>query len=133
MTSKIMNHFGVAFVRVWILASALLITPQGFCVGTWTPLVNRAPGSVGLLLLLSDGTVMAANNPAGVVGLDFGNAWSRLKPDAHGSYVNGSWNSAAPMHDSRLFYSSAVLRDGRVFVAGGEYGSGTATAEVYNP
>jgi hypothetical protein len=37
------------------------------------------------------------------------------------------------MHDTRFAYSSAVLRDGRVFVAGGEYGTGTATAEVYDP
>jgi hypothetical protein len=37
------------------------------------------------------------------------------------------------MHDTRFAYSSVVLRDGRVFVAGGEYGTGTATAEVYDP
>ena len=40
------------------------------------------------------------------------------------------------MHFTRLYYASAVLRDGRVFVAGGEYsnaGSETNTAEIYDP
>ena len=77
------------------------------------------------MLLLSDGTVMAENNG--------GNAWYRLKPDSHGSYVNGTWSSLASMHDTRLYFSSDVLRDGRVFVGGAEYGSGTNTAEVYDP
>ena len=37
------------------------------------------------------------------------------------------------MNDTRLFFSSAVLKDGRVFVAGGEYGTGGAKAEIYDP
>ena len=37
------------------------------------------------------------------------------------------------MNDTRLFYSLDVLQDGRVFVAGGEYGTGGAKAEVYDP
>ena len=37
------------------------------------------------------------------------------------------------MHDTRYDFSSDVLTDGRVFVAGGEYGTGKATAEVYDP
>jgi hypothetical protein len=40
------------------------------------------------------------------------------------------------MAHSRLYYASAVLADGRVFVAGGEYsdaGSDTSTAEIYDP
>src|ERR1051325_3700792 len=93
--------------------------------GTWTTLVRAAPGSVDTMLLLSDGTVMAAN--AG------GSVWYRLTPDIHGSYVNGTWTTLAAMHDTRLYYSSAVLRDGRVFVAGGEYGTGTSNGEVYDP
>jgi hypothetical protein len=34
---------------------------------------------------------------------------------------------------TRRFFASAVLQDGRVLVAGGEYGTGWGTAEVYNP
>ncbi len=94
--------------------------------GTWTPLLHSPPGSPGLMLLLSDGTVMAA--PAGASA-----SWFRLTPDVHGSYVNGSWTLLAPSHDTRLYFASEVLRDGRVFVAGGEYGTGGPGAEVYDP
>jgi hypothetical protein len=98
-------------------------------VGTWTPLANRAPGGIETMLLLSDGTVMAEG------GDDTPTAtWYRLTPDATGSYANGRWTSdIAAMHYTRLYYSSDVLPDGRVFVAGGEYGTGTTNAEVYDP
>jgi hypothetical protein len=93
--------------------------------GVWARLARTAPSGIELMLLLPDGTVMAAD--AG------GNAWYRLSPDNHGSYVNGTWTTLASMHDTRLYYSSDVLTDGRVFVAGAEYGSGTNSAEVYDP
>ncbi len=106
--------------------------------GTWTPLVRRPPGPVQLLLLLSDGTVMAKSLSGGSDGN--GNAWYKLTPDNHGSYVNGTWTTLASMHDTRLYFSSQVLMDGRVFVAGGEYPQdepngiiGRATAEIYDP
>jgi len=78
------------------------------------------------MLLLSDGTVMAANASVSAV-------WYQLTPDRNGSYVNGTWSTLASMHDTRLYYSSAVLTDGRVFVAGGESGTGAKQAEVYDP
>jgi hypothetical protein len=74
--------------------------------------------------LLPDGTVMCANGAA---------AWCRLTPDSHGSYVHGTWSMLASSIDTRLYYASQVLRDGRVFVAGGEYGTGGPHAEVYDP
>jgi hypothetical protein len=77
------------------------------------------------MLLLSDGTVMAQNGGT--------TSWYRLSPDSSGSYANGAWSTRAPMSYSRLSYSSAVLQDGRVFVAGGEFGNGTTNAEVYTP
>ena len=104
------------------------IASVGFA-GTWTPLVRTAPDAVNLMLLLPDGTVMAANQPSS----DYGDTWYQLTPDSHGSYVNGTWTTLTSMADTRLYYSSAVLRDGRVFVAGGEYGTGTANAEIYDP
>ena len=70
------------------------------------------------MLLLPDGTVMAANS-------DESNAWYRLTP-IHGGYVTGTWTTLAAMHDTRLYYSSEVLTNGQVFVAGSEYGTGTA-------
>ena len=100
--------------------------------GVWTPLNNMAPDTnVGVMLLLSDGTVMAKTISCACDTI--GNVWDKLTPDSTGSYINGTWSRLSPMHDTRLYFASQVLKDGRVFVAGGEYGSGKYTAETYNP
>jgi hypothetical protein len=96
--------------------------------GTWKALSQPPPFAASTMLLLTDGTVMCQE--AGGVG------WWRLAPDAYGSYLEGSWSRLAPMRYSRLYYASAVLADGRVLVAGGEYssaGSETTAAEIYHP
>ena len=103
-------------------ALAALLALGAQAAGTWTTLTNPNVPSGQHPMLLSDGTVIFLGQPC-----------SRLTPDIHGSYVNGTWSSLAPMHDSRTFYSSQVLRDGRVFVSGGEYGSGANLAEMYDP
>lgn len=114
--------------RSLLLVSAVLLWPGlAFAVGSWTPLVNYPSEGIGHMLLLPDGTVMAQG------GYGLGTNWFRLTPDIHGSYVNGTWTNLAPMHDTREYYSSDVLPDGRVFVAGGEYGTGFTNAEIYNP
>ena len=97
--------------------------------GSWTRLAHAAPSMIGTMVLLSDGTVLAEGG--GTV-----NTWYKLTPDASGSYVNGTWSNLASMHHTRLYMASNVLRDGRVFVAGGEYsdaGGETNTAETYDP
>ena len=100
--------------------------------GSWTSLTNVAPdANVGVMLLLSDGTVMAKTITCACDTI--GNVWDKLTPDSTGSYINGTWSTLAPMHDTRLYFASQVLKDGRVFVAGGEYGSGGSKAETYNP
>jgi hypothetical protein len=109
-----------------LAVSILLWASRALAVGTWTQVAHPAPGQVSLMLLLSDGTVMAANSVTS-------SNWYRLTPDIHGSYVNGTWSTLAAMRDTRLYYSSEILTDGRVFVAGGEDGTGTARAEVYDP
>jgi hypothetical protein len=76
--------------------------------------------------LLSDGTVLIADDT-------YTQPWFRLKPDATGSYVNGVWSLAPDMHDTRLYFPSQMLSDGRLFVAGGEFGNGTRTAEIFDP
>jgi hypothetical protein len=117
---------GIRHPFAWILvAGGLLLPGRQAMGGTWTPLVNLAPGSIGTMLLLTDGTVMAQNGS--------GVGWCRLTPDMNGSYVNGTWSTMASMNSTRLYYSSDVLRDGRVLVAGGEYGTGTTNSEVYDP
>jgi hypothetical protein len=96
--------------------------------GTWQALRNQPTFSASTMLLLTDGTVMCQETDA--------RNWWRLTPDSSGDYVNGSWSQLAPMQHSRLYYASAVLADGRVLVAGGEYsdaGSDTNTAEIFSP
>ena len=119
--------------RLASLAMGLMISPAALAVLPWTPLANTAPGGVGLMLLLSDGTVMAASrvaDPAEVPPSSGSRIWYRLTPDIHGSYINGTWTTLNSMRDTRLWYSSAVLRDGRVLIAGAEYGTGGSTAEI---
>jgi regulation of enolase protein 1 (concanavalin A-like superfamily) len=96
--------------------------------GTWTKLANAAPGSVGTMMLLPNGSVMTTLD-----GDSPGSDWGLLTPNASGSYINGTWARLANANDTRLFDASQVLQDGRVFVAGGEYGTGAATGETYNP
>lgn len=91
--------------------------------GTWAPLASGPPVGVNNCLLLSDGTVMGMNGAGQCV---------RLTPDIHGSYVNGTWTSMPTMNNDRLFFSSDLLTNGNVYVAGGEYGSGRNLAELYN-
>jgi hypothetical protein len=123
---------GRRWLGVLLAIWGLLIPSRAMAAGTWTPLTHNAPSSVDLMLLLSDGTVMVQRS-------NISSTWYRLTPDIHGSYVNGTWTTLAAMHDARLYFSSQVLKDGRVFVAGGEYGSAgihspnSKTAEVYDP
>lgn len=98
--------------------------------GTWQALnaflTPPAPFNVGVMLLLTDGRVMA-HSPGTP-------DWAALSPDDSGSYHSGIWSKLAPLPNSKnipkskggptyapTFFSSAVLADGTVFVAGGEY------------
>ena len=118
------------YFAILLLPLCLLIT--GLSHGQWTPLTNQAPNAnLGVMLLLSNGTVMCKSDAGGDDGI--GNTWNLLTPDSHGSYANGTWSTLAPMAKTRLYFSSQVLKDGRVFVAGGEYGTGGNYGEVYDP
>lgn len=118
-----------SLVPAALFATVVFMPKPAEAVGTWTRLSRSAPEAVELMLLMPDGTVMAASQG----GSSGGQGWFKLTPDSHGSYINGTWTTLASMHYTRLYYASDVLRDGRVFVAGAEYGTGTNSAEVYNP
>ena len=123
---RVAPHAGLFSWLGLLLAILGLLAPErAGAVGTWTTLAATAPDYIGLMLLLSDGTVMAQNYQS--------NKWYRLTPDIHGSYNNGTWSNMPSMYYSRGYCSMQVLKDGRVFVAGGEYGNGQATSEVYDP
>ena len=111
-------------------------------MASWGPLTTPSAVAVDTMLLLTDGGVMCHV---------YGTAnWHKLVPDAQGDYVNGTWQSLASMPanapttqngptDAPLYYASAVLKDGRVFVAGGEYNVNYASGvdllavEIYDP
>ena len=104
--------------------------------GTWKKL-KKPPGfQASTMLLLTDGSVMCQQSG--------GLSWSRLVTDQTGDYVNGTWTAIAPMINTRLYYASAVLGDGRVIVGGGEYSNAgtvdgtsiqneTNRCEMYDP
>src|SRR5258706_1699457 len=106
-----------------LLLLALAAPCQSQAGGTWAPLAHAPPFGLNVALLAGDGTVMCG---------DGGSGWYRLTPDNHGSYHDGTWTPMAASHYSRLFYSSQVLTNGNLYVAGGEYGTGTKHAELYN-
>ena len=94
-------------------------------------LAHPAPESAITQLLLTDGRVL-------VQGFSENNWWT-LTPDNTGSYVNGTWTQVAslPAGYTPLYVASAVLADGRVVIAGGEYLNGsfsfTNKSAIYDP
>jgi hypothetical protein len=116
----------ITLVFPLLIAWAMLRSNPAGAAG-WVPLANKAPDAIGVVLLLSDGTVMCSDANSST------NTWYRLTPDAYGSYVNGAWSSLASANYGRALFAADVLPDGRVFVAGGEYGTGITNAEIYDP
>jgi autotransporter-associated beta strand protein len=120
----ILRSVSILLIR-WLIVLGAIMPWSGRAAGTWTLVGNQPPGGTSIMLLLPDGTVMCQNSGTAT--------WYRLTPDIHGSYLNGTWTTLAPMHYTRRYYSAQVLRNGKVLVAGAEYGSGGATAEIYDP
>ena len=92
---------------------------------------NPPPDGTALTLLLTDGRVLAQ-------GAKYSDWWL-LTPDDTGSYVNGTWSAAAslPSGYAPFAFASAVLKDGRVLIEGGEYNHTafalTNLGAVYDP
>lgn len=115
------------------VVSTLFLHLSLFAQGTWNTLINRAPDyNGGVIILLTNGTVMCLTEDSSGYSPGIGNTWDLLTPDSTGSYLNGTWTKLPPMHDTRLYCATWVMPDGNVYVAGGEYGSGASTGEVYN-
>ena len=117
-------------------ATSTPIFVQEHLAWTWTPLTNQAPYNAGgVMLLMTDGSVVCKSFGGGTSG--YGDIWNVLTPDAHGSYINGTWSALPPMISDRYSASSCILKDGRLYSAGGEYGTdGTQRGwhgEVYDP
>jgi hypothetical protein len=113
-------------------------------MASWNALSNQPSFSADTMLLLTDGTVMCHQ--------ELSANWFRLTPDSTGSFAKGSWSSLASLPNNPaitaaqngpanapLYFASAVLRDGRVYMAGGEYNVSGGTpvdmgpAQIYDP
>ena len=109
---------------VWLVV--LMLAPnRGLAVGNWAPITNSTDYNPGHMLLLSDGSVMIIDFVSTTI--------HRLTPDGQGHYLNGQWSTLNSMAFSREDFSSDVLANGMVFVAGGEHGTGGTNAEIFNP
>ncbi|MDB5343858.1 MAG: hypothetical protein JWP89_2235 [Schlesneria sp.] len=115
------------------LVASLMLATSIVQAGTWTPLSNSNPEFfTDTMLLLTDGSVMVLS------GNDY-RSWTKLTPDATGSYVNGTWSYLPSMSTNRQNFASTVLTDGRVMVLGGQFSgpsltkNDTNTGTIYNP
>lgn len=117
-------------IAVLLLIGACSLACQGRAGGIWTTLPNMPVGNFGHMLLLTDGTVISEN---GSPSFTTGPGWSRLTPGSNGSYTNGTWTTNALMIFTHEDFASQVLQNGKLMVAGGEYGTGGATTEIYDP
>src|SRR5205814_1528040 len=93
-----LGNTGIVRGGGWLVLLLVLLglsTPWRAMAGTWTSVTRTAPGQVGLMLMLSDGTVMVENNNDGGT---YGPVWYRLTPSSTGSYVNGTWSTLASMY-----------------------------------
>jgi hypothetical protein len=118
-------------VTLGILVCVLLVSSGIATAQPWQPLNNQPSFGASIPLLLTDGTVMVQDVGA--------RPWWKLTPDNTGSYVNGTWTRLAslPPGYAPYAYASAVLRDGRVIVEGGEYNffqnDWTTQGAIYDP
>lgn len=103
---------------------------------TWQGLANQPSFNAGTMLLLTDGTVLCHDSGQQELG---SHNWYKLTPNQYGSYLDGNWSNVKSGPNSPLYFASAVLNDGRVFVAGGEYDGKHRTpvellaAQIYDP
>ncbi len=110
--------------------------------GLWAsfqPPASAGSFSPDTMLLLTDGSVLIHSAAGGNTNYSGSDEWIRLTPDSSGNYATGAWSALLTMSNTRQFFSSAVLRDGRVYALGGEYsnagsGSGdTSLGEIFDP
>ncbi len=97
-------------------AFALLADARSAHAG-WTHIVPTNGQANEQAMLLTDGSVLAQDGAQT-------KSWSRLTPDSSGSYVNGKWSAVQSSTTGRLYGPSWVLKNGSVWVAGGEYING---------
>lgn len=102
----------------------------------WQGLTNSPPFNPGPMFLLTDGTVIVQDLGSTEAGSP---NWWRLAPNSSGNYVDGTWSRLAslPAAYAPNDFAAAVLPDGRLAVAGGEYNNSvradTNRGAIYDP
>ena len=99
-----------------LICAALVLMSLSAAASAQTiyPLLNKNPQAGGVAFVLTDGTVLTQGSASD---------WWKLTPDINGSYLRGTWSQVAslPYGYDPLYFASAVLADGRLIIAGGEY------------
>ncbi len=122
-----LNFYKKAAMSAAILFILVLSQGLSYAAGPWTTL--NTPGQpAGTMLLLTDGRIMIQQG-----GGSCGNgSFYLLTPDSTGNYANGTFTTSALMSTPRLYYASAVLPSGKVWVLGGEYSGASCTGNIPN-
>jgi hypothetical protein len=106
-------------------------------VSTWQTITLPSTVTSGgtfspdVMLLLTDGSVFIHNRG--------GNEWLRFFPDPLSGYAGAAWLTQfteSDMANTRQYFASGVLKDGRVFAIGGEdsdAGGDTPLGEIFDP
>lgn len=111
--------------------AALALAPGLATAQKLVQLKNQPPDGALVTWQLTDGTVMAQSYSE--------NTFYKLTPDNTGSYVNGTWSQVATLPSGYvpLYFPAAVLADGRLVIAGGEYNNGSFAfsnkVAIYDP
>src|SRR4051812_15627207 len=92
VSKRVRKYINPLFLKTFLLAVILGIFSRPlYSQGTWNAVTDSSPDlNVGVMLLLTDGTVICKSTKHGPV-TDYGNLWNRLTPDIHGSYAHGTW------------------------------------------
>lgn len=115
-------------VAACALACAVIVPAAAQTTKT---LKHQPPAGAGIGFLLTDGTAVFQGNSL--------SDWYKLTPDNTGSYQNGTWSKIASLPSGYVpdAFASAVLADGRLVIAGGEYNQGnfalTDLCAIYDP
>jgi len=114
------------WVAKWVCLTSVWVFYL-FCIG----------GDGGSAFLLTDGSILMNECSSG-----YGTRrWWKLSPDPAGNYTGGTWIRVADSINGRKYFASAVLADGRLVVAGGEYSDTSGgnkqdespKCEIYDP
>jgi hypothetical protein len=99
-------------------------------MASWKSLPGVPSFAPDTMLLMTDGTILIHDA--------YGANWYRLAPDSNGRYHTAgvSWSGPFAMANTRQFFGSGIVKDGRVYTVGGEYssaGNDTPLGEIFDP